>query len=173
MTGTPRPVYVGVIGPSDADPLARDLGRQVGAALAGHGAVVVIGGTEGVSRSAMEEATRCGGTVVSLIPGYDRSVADPRVTVALPTGLGELCNGMLVRVSDVLLSVGGGWGTLLEVALAQRTAVPVVSLRGWQLRDADGRPIDGPVPATTVAEAVRLAVAAGQARREDDRQRIG
>lgn len=172
MTDISRPLHVGVIGPSDADPLSCEQARQVGAALAPH-AVVVIGGSAGVSASALAGATECGGTVLGLVPGYHRSTSDPRLSVAVPTGLGELCNGLLVRASDVLLGVGGGWGTLVEVALAQRTEVPVVSLRGWQLRDSDGRQIPGPTPAGSVEEAVRLALAAGQARRANDTQRSG
>jgi uncharacterized protein (TIGR00725 family) len=166
-------VYVGVIGPSAAGPRSNALAREVGAALADHGAVVVVGGTAGVSISALEGARERGGVVVGLLPGYDRSAADPRLSVALPTGLGELCNGLVVRTSDVLLSVDGGWGTLLEIALAQRTSVPVVSLRGWQIRDADGQELAGPVGADTVDEAVRLALDAGRARRMADSRRIG
>ena len=53
--------------------------------------------------------------------------------MTIPTGLGELRNALLVRSSDVVVSVGGSWGTLSEVALAVRTGVPVVALRGWPL----------------------------------------
>ena len=51
-------------------------------------------------------------------------------------------NALLVRSSDVVVSVGGSWGTLSEIALAIRTGVPVIGIGGWQLTTADGRTID-------------------------------
>lgn len=40
--------------------------------------------------------------------------------------------------------VGGTWGTLSELALAKRRGgVPAVSLGGWQLIDAKGKPVAG------------------------------
>jgi uncharacterized protein (TIGR00725 family) len=70
-----------------------------------------------------------------LLPGADRSEAHPSLSFALPTGLGELRNGLLVRAADAVVAVGGSWGTLSEIALAVRTEVPVVSLLGWDLPD--------------------------------------
>jgi uncharacterized protein (TIGR00725 family) len=85
-------------------------------------------------------AATAGGTVVGLLPGTDRADANPHVTVALPTGLGELRNALLVRSSDVVVSVGGSWGTLSEVALAVRTGVPVIAIRGWVVGADDAGP---------------------------------
>jgi hypothetical protein len=56
----------------------------------------------------------------------------------LPTGLGELRNVLVVRAADGVIAVGGSWGTLSELALAERTSVPTVSLGGWQIADASG-----------------------------------
>jgi uncharacterized protein (TIGR00725 family) len=73
--------------------------------------------------------------------------------VALPTGLGELRNGLLVRAADAVIAIGGSWGTVSEIALAQRTDVPVVCLGGWTLHDSVAAPIDLP-HANSPAEAV-------------------
>ena len=125
--------YVGVVGPSSAD--ERELGdaEALGRGLAQRGHVVVCGGLGGVMAAVSRGAAQSGGVVVGLLPGTDRSAANPHVTVTIPTGLGELRNALLVRSSDVVVSVGGSWGTLSEVALAVRTGVPVVALRGWPL----------------------------------------
>ncbi|GMA86299.1 hypothetical protein GCM10025868_15490 [Angustibacter aerolatus] len=61
---------------------------------------------------------------------------------------------MLVRGADGVVAVGGSWGTLSEVALAVRSGTPVVQVGGWQVLDADGRPV-GPPRADTAADAVR------------------
>jgi uncharacterized protein (TIGR00725 family) len=155
-------IYVGVIGPSAASPAECDLSRAVGALLADAGAVLVTGSVAGVSGAAAAGATGRGGTVLALAPGYDR--VGPDLTVSVPTGLGELSNGLVVRAADALVSVGGGWGTLMEVALARRTGVPVMSLLGWQVRDAHGAPVEGPVAAPDPAAAVELALAAARSR---------
>ena len=84
-------------------------------------------------------------TTVGLLPGSDRAEANQYVTVAIPTGLGELRNGLIVRAADAVVAVGGAYGTLSEVALALRTGVPVVGLDTWA--------IDGIEPAPTASAA--------------------
>jgi uncharacterized protein (TIGR00725 family) len=125
-------LYVGVVGPGDqasADEVAAaaEVGRLIGRA----GAVLVCGGLGGVMSAACEGAAAAGGTTVGLLPGEDRSAANPHLTVALATGLGELRNGLLVRSCDVLIAIGGSWGTLSEIALARRTGVPAATRTGW------------------------------------------
>lgn len=144
--------YVGVVGPSaaDADVLAE--AEALGRGVAQRGHVVVCGGLGGVMEAAARGAASVGGVVLGLLPGVDRSDVNPHVTVSVPTGLGELRNALLVRSSDVVVSVGGSWGTLSEVALAVRTGVPVIAVRGWRVT-ADG---DGPLEVESVDEALTL-----------------
>ena len=80
----------------------------------------------------------------------DRTAANQWVQVALATGLGELRNGLIVRAADVLLAVGGAYGTLSEVALALATGVPVVGYDTWS--------IDGVEPAESPEQAAGLAL---------------
>src|SRR5829696_3715281 len=63
----------------------------------------------------------------------DRAAANEAVAVALPTGLGELRNGLIVRAADALVAIGGEWGTLSEIALALKAGKPVVGLASWEL----------------------------------------
>ena len=114
----------------------RDPDRARRAAQRAAGAVAA---TSSSWRPSSRGAADVGGVVLGLLPGTDRADANPYVSVAVPTGLGELRNGLLVRSSDVVVSVGGSWGTLSEVALAVRTGVPVVAIAGWTLTAADGR----------------------------------
>ena len=95
---------------------------------------MLTGGLGGVMAAATEGANAAGGITVALLPGTDRSVSS--ASVVIPTGLGELRNGLLVRAADAVIAVGGSWGTLSEVALAMRANVPVVCLGGWDVRDA-------------------------------------
>lgn len=117
-----------------------DAAREVGRLLAAAGAIVLTGGLGGVMAAATEGANSAGGTTVALLPGDDRSASS--ATVVIPTGLGELRNGLLVRAADAVIAVGGSWGTLSEIALAMRNGVPVVCLGGWDVRDPSGAAIE-------------------------------
>jgi uncharacterized protein (TIGR00725 family) len=132
-------VYVAVVGPGpDASRRDCERAREVGRLLAERGSCVLTGGLSGVMAAAAEGCSQAGGISIGLLPGTDREAASPHLTIALPTGLGELRNGLLVRSADGIIAVGGSWGTLSEVALAHRLGVPVVTLNGWSVWDAAG-----------------------------------
>lgn len=146
--------YVGVVGPSgEPGDAVLALAEEVGRRLAEAGAVVVTGGGTGVMEASSRGAAGAGGLVVGILPGDRHSDANPHVTVALTTGLGEVRNALVVRAVDTLIAVGGSWGTLSEVALACRTGVPVYALAGWDL-PVDGGPVVVDDPAAAVARAL-------------------
>ena len=109
------------------------MAEGVGQALAQRGAVVVTGGLGGVMAAASRGAASAGGLTVGILPGLERHEANEWVQVALPTGMGELRNGLVVRAVDAVIAVGGAYGTLSEIALALATGVPVVGLNTWQI----------------------------------------
>jgi hypothetical protein len=138
-------VYVAVVGPGDASPAEIESAELIGRGIAEHGDVLVCGGLGGVMAAACRGAAAAGGTSVGILPGNDRSDGNEHLTVAIPTGLGELRNGLVVRAADVVVAVGGAYGTLSEVALALKTGVPVIGLGTWQI---DGiHPVDSPASA--------------------------
>jgi hypothetical protein len=149
-------MYVAVIGPG-RDASRDDLRNAylVGRLLASRGCVVVTGGLDGVMAAAARGCRDAGGTGVGLLPGTDRGAGNEHLAVALPTGLGEMRNALVVRGADGVIAVGGSWGTLSELALAERTGVPTVSLGGWQITDAAGAPVPL-VTASSPDEAVTL-----------------
>lgn len=126
-------VYVAVVGPGDAGPDVEAQAAVVGDALARAGAVVVTGGLGGVMAAASRAAKQAGGATVGVLPGPDRSAANPWVDVALATGMGEARNALVVRTSDVVVALGGGFGTLSEIALALKMGRPVVGLATWDI----------------------------------------
>jgi uncharacterized protein (TIGR00725 family) len=125
--------YVAVVGPGDASEEQERLAEAVGRELAEHGAIVVCGGLGGVMAAACRGAEAAGGMSVGILPGNDRAAANRWTTIALPTGLGELRNGLVVRAADALIAVGGGHGTLSEIALALKTGVRVIGLNTWDI----------------------------------------
>jgi uncharacterized protein (TIGR00725 family) len=148
---------VGVIGPRDAPAPVRQLAEAVGAEVAAAGAVLVCGGLGGVMSAACRGAKARDGTTVGILPGEDRTAANPWVDVAVATGLGEGRNLLIVHTADVLIAVGGGYGTLSEIAFARRLGRPVIGLRTWDatVADADDGPLvqaaDDPVAAVAAA----------------------
>ena len=152
MAGDPQPAgaapYVAVIGPRAADAQELWAAEEVGAGLAAAGAVVVTGGLEGVMEAACRGARSRRGLTIGLLPGLERGDANGWVSIAVPTGLGELRNALVVRSADAVVAVGGGHGTLTEIAFALGLGRPVVGVSTWQ--------IQGVQHVDTPGEAVRL-----------------
>jgi uncharacterized protein (TIGR00725 family) len=149
-------MHVAVIGPGcDATDVDLRNAYEVGGLLAARGCTVITGGLGGVMAEAARGCTDADGTAVGLLPGSDVAAGNDHLSVALPTGLGELRNGLVVRAADGVIAVGGSWGTLSELAMAERTGVPTVSLGGWRISDASGVPV-ATDSAPTAADAVDL-----------------
>lgn len=125
--------YVAVIGPSDATSQETRDAEAIGRGLADGGAILVCGGLGGVMDAACHGASATAGATVGLLPGTDRDSANEWVQIALPTGLGELRNGLVIRAADAVIAVGGAYGTLSEIALALRAGVPVIGLNTWEI----------------------------------------
>jgi uncharacterized protein (TIGR00725 family) len=156
--------YIAVVGsgePASADAATLEAAYAVGRGVGEAGAVLVCGGLGGVMEAACRGARAGGGRTVGLLPGDDRREANPHVDIAIPTGMGELRNGLVVRASDALVAIGGEWGTLSEISLAMKTGVPVVGLGTWEL-GRDGEVVEGVVHATDPADAVRRVLALTQ-----------
>jgi uncharacterized protein (TIGR00725 family) len=153
MTGAP---YIAVVGPGQATAEQEADGEAAGRNLAEAGAVVVCGGLGGVMEAACRGAHAAGGVTVGILPGADRAAANPWVSVAVATGLGEARNALVVRAADAVVAVGGEFGTLSEIALALKAGKPVIGVGTWDL----GREPDPVTRARTGAEAARLALAA-------------
>jgi uncharacterized protein (TIGR00725 family) len=173
--GAPEPqVAGGVPGPPPLEPPGagapdRRLLEQaelLGRRLAEAGAVVVCGGGPGVMEAVCRGARSAGGTTVGLLPGLDRGDANPHLSVSVPTGMGQGRNLLLVRSSDALVAVGGGFGTLSEIALALRTGTPVVGLATWSLQ-LHASPVEAFPVADDADAAARLALGAARSRRAE------
>ncbi|MEE9133201.1 MAG: TIGR00725 family protein [Gemmatimonadota bacterium] len=120
---------VGVIGSHECDEGTADIARRVGELVAGAGAALVCGGLGGVMQAAAEGARNAGGITVGILPGGDAGAANPGIMIAIPTGLGEARNALVVGASDAVIAIAGGWGTLSEAAFCLKNGVPLIMLR--------------------------------------------
>jgi uncharacterized protein (TIGR00725 family) len=146
--------YVAVVGAGDASNAELEAAETVGRELARRGVVVVCGGLGGVMAAACRGAASAGGLTVGILPGADRSAANEWVRVAIPTGLGEVRNALVVRAADAVVAVGGAYGTLSEIALALKRGIPVVGLGTWEIDGVER--VDSPADAVAAALARRL-----------------
>jgi uncharacterized protein (TIGR00725 family) len=129
-SGRPLRAPVGVIGPRDATPRQLAAAREVGEGLARGGLAIVCGGRHGVMEAVCEGAARASGLTIGLLPDADPSLANPFVTVALATGIGEARNALVARSSFCLVAIGDSFGTLSEVALGRQFGKLVIGLEG-------------------------------------------
>jgi uncharacterized protein (TIGR00725 family) len=132
-------LVIGVMGPAACDDATAALARAVGRGVAERGAVLLTGGRTGVMEAASRGAKEAGGTTIGVLPGAGaaESAPNPFVDVALFTGLGEARNWVNVCASDAIIAIGGGFGTLSEIALALKARKPVVLVGSWRF-DMEG-----------------------------------
>lgn len=144
---SPSRPAVAVCGASLPTAAQAALAEEVGGLLARRGVLVVCGGLGGVMASVARGAAAAGGSCLGLLPGDDLAGAAPDLSLALPTGLGELRNALVVRAAGAVIAIGGGYGTLSEIALARRLGRPVALLDSWQPEPPDPGPGASPVGA--------------------------
>ena len=126
-------IVCGVVGTGEEEPAPAALAEEVGRLAAKRGWTVVCGGLGGVMAAACRGAAGVGGLTVGILPGLRHDDANPWVKVAIPSGFGEARNALVVRAAHGLIAVGGGHGTLSEIALALKVGKPVVSLDSWDI----------------------------------------
>ena len=156
--GERLPLRIGVIGSGECSDEIASLARQVGEGIAREAAVLVCGGLGGVMEAAAIGAREAGGITVGILPGDHASSANPGIGIPIPTGMGEARNALVVRASEAVIGIAGGWGTLSESAFCLKMGVPLILL-------ASELPAL-PVPrAESPEQAVRWAVESASARR--------
>ena len=147
-----RRLLIAVIGGGACTAEEAAWAATVGRLLAEQDAVLLCGGLGGVMEAAARGAKQGGGLTLGILPGSDAAEANPYIDVSLATGMGEMRNALIVRAAHAVIAIGGGWGTLSEIALAQRVNTPVVGLH-----DSFAPAVDIPRVATPQA-AVRWAL---------------
>jgi len=129
---------VAVCGESDPQTSLANLAFELGRGIAERDAVLICGGLTGVMEHAARGARSAGGLTIGLLPGEDPSEANQYIDVAIASGLGHARNAILARTADGVVALGGGLGTLSEIALALRNGRPTVGIQTWRF-DRDRR----------------------------------
>jgi len=122
---------IGVIGAGQCDEKIYGQAREVGAGIAMAGATLICGGLGGVMEGACQGAYEVGGQTVGILPGAERTQANPYVMIPVVTDLGHARNILIVRTADILVAISGGYGTLSEISIALKLGKPVIGLHTW------------------------------------------
>ncbi len=128
---------IGVIGASKADNVEVKHAYEVGRLIARRGAILVCGGLGGVMQEAARGAKDEGGLTVGVLPGDDASLSNPFIDIPIVTGMGYARNIVVVRSSQVVIAIGGSYGTLSEIAYCLNLGIPIVGLRTWPIGKID------------------------------------
>jgi len=150
-------MIVAIIGNSSCSPEEAKLAQTIGELLAERGAILVCGGLGGVMEAACHGAKSKGGLTVGILPGQDSSTANPWVDVPVVTAIGEARNVAVVRSAQAVIAIGGGYGTLSEIAYALKSGIPIIGLNTWSL-SRNGRQDDSIIRVQSAAEAVDKAI---------------
>lgn len=154
-----RPLQITLIGSAESNKDRDSLAFGIGCELAARGATLICGGRGGVMAAGCRGSHSVGGITVGILPeGKDDPSANAWLSVVVATGVGQARNLAVVLSGDAVIAVGGGWGTLSEIALARKHGIPVVLLQSWSSDDDTWCDDPGLLRADDPAEAVRLAI---------------
>jgi len=143
---------IAVIGPADPTPEEYEAALTAGFLIAGNHETVVCGGLSGVMEAACKGAREQGGLTIGIVP--DHGNGNLYLDIVIRTGLGHARNVLVVQSSDAVIAIGGGYGTLSEIAIALKSGRPVFGIKTWE--------IEGVMKCATPEEAVLMAVRAAR-----------
>ncbi len=107
------------------------LAEEVGKEIAKRGGVVLCGGrSEGIMDAVAKGCKSMNGLVIGILPESDRSKVSKYVNIPIITGMGFARNQILALSCDAMIVIGGGVGTLTEMAYAYAYSKPIIVLKG-------------------------------------------
>lgn len=136
---------VSIIGNSRCteDSVNGKLAFEIGKALVDNGYRVMTGGLDGVMKYALKGAKSSAnyreGDTVAVLPMFDETQANEYADIIIPTGI-DLARDVITANAPVVVAVGGGSGTLGEMANAwtlQRMLIAMETAEGWSAKFAN------------------------------------
>ena len=137
-----RKYHFGVAGAADCSLEEYRLAEEVGKKIAMAGATLVCGGRLGVMEAAAKGAIQSGGSTIGILPGLEKREANEYIEHIICTGMGQARNIIFVLSTDILIAVGGEWGTLSEIAIALKHRIPVIVINSWAPEDLNRQGLD-------------------------------
>jgi hypothetical protein len=159
-------MLIAVVGGGQCSAEEEKLAEAVGRGLARRGVILICGGLGGVMEAACKGAKSERGTTIGILPGEDRSAANPYVDIPIVTGIGYARNLIVVKSAQAVIAIDGSYGTLSEIAHALQSGIPVIGLNTWSL-SLNGQLDHSIIQAQHAEEAVDKAIAAALEKEKD------
>ncbi len=121
-------IQVAVVGSERCDDRLYRIAYDVGRLLAERGCIVVNGGLGGVMEASSAGAKLKGGLTVGVIPSDRKEDANQYTDVVIVTDMGHARNVIIAQSCDAMIAVGGGYGTISEMAIALKLGKRVVAI---------------------------------------------
>ncbi len=119
------------------------LAYNMGKSIIDNGYILANGGLGGVmeaaSRGAKASSNYKDFSIIGILPNYNKDIANDYIDIPLPIGFDVGRNISLISVSDAVVVIGGGAGTLNEISLAWQMGKLIIALGdfGWGGKLAD------------------------------------
>lgn len=124
-------ITISVIGGHDINEKVEKLAHSIGKIIAKVGAILICGGLNGVMLAASRGAKEAGGLTIGILPGTDKTDANPFIDIALPTSIGYARNVMVACSADIIVALPGSHGTSSEISYGIVYKRPVIDLGDW------------------------------------------
>jgi len=159
---------IGIIGDSAEVKTHNKIAEEMGRLIAENGYSLVTGGRQGVMAAASKGARSVTprsetARVIGILPGTNKKDGNSFIDYVIPTGIGWARNQVVVLSSDIVIAIGGGAGTLSEMAYAWVYNKPVLAFdikQGWSTKLAgekiDDKRNDFIIKVSSPEEAIRV-----------------
>ncbi len=126
-------LVIGVIGASSCDEFLGSVAEKTGRLIAENGWILITGGMGGVMEYASKGAKSKNGLVVGIIPSDKKDDGNPYMDIKIITGMNEARNQIIVLSADFLIAIGGGYGTLSEIAFGLKREKYIFGINTWEI----------------------------------------
>lgn len=127
-------ITVSVIGGHRPDVRVEKIAHKVGEIIAGMDCITVSGGLSGVMMAVSRGAKEAGGLTIGLLPGKEKSDANPYIDIALPTTIGYARNAMVACSADLIVALPGSFGTQSEICYGLVYGRLVLDFGNWNIK---------------------------------------
>src|SRR6056297_1669035 len=128
---------IGIIGASYEDEKLNKIAEELGRLISINNLSLVTGGKSGVMEAAckgFKNNKETYGKTIGILPGIDKKAGNKFLDIEIPTGIGWARNQIVVLSSDIVIAIGGGAGTLSEIAYSWAYGKKVLAfseVKGW------------------------------------------
>ncbi|MEA3328980.1 MAG: TIGR00725 family protein [Candidatus Omnitrophota bacterium] len=126
-------MYIAVIGGHNCSREINKIAEQVGYEIGRMGAVLVCGGLGGVMEAAARGSKKAKGKTIGILPGNNKTDANPYIDLPIVTGLGYARNSLVVKNADLVVAIDGKEGTLSEIAFSLQMKKPIIGIQTWDI----------------------------------------